>query len=365
MTDINPNSLGQCSLSQHIPDQHSLDQHAFEQLPLQEQHHYMHLLALKALQYWELSHSQCELIKYRENGVFKITNAEGEQFALRLHRPGYHSDLELRSELLWIQALKDYGFEVPEVIPSATGELLIQVQLDSQHQCYQADLFAWVDGEQLGSLEDGLGECSDAIKANFYKIGEMAAQLHNHATQWQPKQGFQRHAWDLEGLIGESPFWGRFWELDCLTGDQIELLQQARIKARSDLITYGITTDNYSLIHADFVPENLLVDGEIVRLIDFDDAGFGWHLFELATALYFIQDETDYELAKSSLIEGYRSQRALLDTDLGYLDLFLAMRAVTYLGWVQSRQETKTAKELTPYLVDLGCRTVARYLADT
>ena len=28
-----------------------------------------------------------------------------------------------------------------------------------------------------------------------------------------------------------------------------------------------------------------------VCVIDFDDAGFGWHLFELATSLYFITDD--------------------------------------------------------------------------
>ena len=39
------------------------------------------------------------------------------------------------------------------------------------------------------------------------------------------------------------------------------------------------------MIHADLVPENVLVDGDSIRLIDFDDAGFGWHHFEIATAL--------------------------------------------------------------------------------
>ena len=32
-----------------------------------------------------------------------------------------------------------------------------------------------------------------------------------------------------------------------------------------------------------------MVQGDRIKLIDFDDAGFGWHLFELATALYFIR----------------------------------------------------------------------------
>ncbi len=71
--------------------------------------------------------------------------------------------------------------------------------------------------------------------------------------------------------------------------------------------------DRYGLIHADLVPENLLVDGDRVRVIDFDDAGFGWHLFELATSLYFISGDEGYPTARAALIRGYRSERALPD----------------------------------------------------
>jgi len=331
-------------------------------LPLEIQHACINELAQKALLRWSLAGSDIELIKYRENAVFKVTTDTGSQYALRLHRPGYHSDIELRSELLWIQALKESGFDVPDVIPSISGELLESVEIEEIHQVYQVDLFAWVDGEQLGSLEEGLGDEKVKVAANFFTIGEMAAQLHNQSSAWVAGKEFHRHSWDLEGLIGEEPFWGRFWELEALNASQVEMLQAVREKARAELQAFGVSVRNFSLIHADFVPENLLVDGDIVRLIDFDDAGFGWHLFELATALYFIQDDPGYELAKQSLIEGYRSKRELPDSDLKLLDLFLAMRGVTYLGWVQSRQETETAQELTPFLIDLACRTAKRYL---
>lgn len=322
--------------------------HDLSTLPVDVQHACIDKLARKALYQWDLDNSEIALIKYRENAVFKVTTSTGIQYALRLHRPGYHSDLELQSELEWIQALKESGFEVPHVITSKNGNLLEQVEIEEIHQVYQVDLFAWVDGDQLGSLEDGLGDDQQKIKENFLKIGEMAAQLHNQSSQWKPENEFHRHAWDLEGLIGEAPFWGRFWELDSLLDEQVILLQAVRERARIELNSFGKTTQNYSLIHADFVPENLLVDGDTVRLIDFDDAGFGWHLFELATALYFVQDDPHYAVAKQSLIEGYRSKRQLTDTDLNLLDLFLTMRGVTYLGWVQSRQETETAQELTP-----------------
>ena len=39
------------------------------------------------------------------------------------------------------------------------------------------------------------------------------------------------------------------------------------------------------LIHADMVHENILIDGSSLVIIDFDYCGFGYRLFDLATAL--------------------------------------------------------------------------------
>ena len=42
--------------------------------------------------------------------------------------------------------------------------------------------------------------------------------------------------------------------------------------------------------------------------------------------------------------------------------LFLFLRSTTYLGWVQTRPETQTAKELGPFLIDRACLVARRYL---
>ena len=118
------------------------------------------------------------------------------------------------------------------------------------------------------------------------------------------------------------------------------------------------------MIHADFAPENLLVDADHVRLIDFDDAGFGWHLFEIATSLYFIMDEPFFDQARDALIEGYRRHRQLPDEQLELLPLFFLARGFTYVGWVHTRRETETAKELTPMLLEGACTLAREYLSN-
>jgi Ser/Thr protein kinase RdoA (MazF antagonist) len=324
----------------------------------------MTALAQVALEHWGLAGSDLSLIKYRENAVFKVITANGQRYALRIHRHAYHSDIELRSELQWINALDAAGIDVPAVVPTKQGDLLALVSAEEVPETRQVDVFAWVDGEQLGSVEAGLGNAG-TVAETYRTIGQLAARLHNHGDNWTPPTNFARHAWDAEGLVGEQPFWGRFWELESLSSDERALILGARERVARDLAAYAadpVNTGLYGMIHADFVAENLMVDGATVRLIDFDDAGYGWHLFELATALYFEMEEEHYPEAFAALVAGYREHRALSDEQLSQLPLFLLARSFTYLGWVHTRSETRTAKELTPLLVEKCCALARAYL---
>jgi Ser/Thr protein kinase RdoA (MazF antagonist) len=193
-------------------------------------------------------------------------------------------------------------------------------------------------------------------------LGELAAQVHNQAVSWTLPDGFTRHAWDADGLAGEQPFWGRFWEIGNATDEERALLSRMRERLHRDLAALAKSPGSFSMIHADFASENIMVDGGDVRLIDFDDAGFGWHLFELVTALYFIRGEDYFQTAQDALISGYRKHRQLTDEDLEQLPLFFAARSTTYVGWVHTRSETDTAKELTPALVTMACELADEYL---
>ena len=321
-------------------------------------------LATAALAKWDGDFGAPQLVKYRENAVFSAHRSDGVRVALRVHRHAYHSDEALRSELHWMADLGRAGIEVPPIIPASDGSLFHHVGAPGVPEQRQVDMLGWLTGSPIGSAEDGLA-ISEAESLSLYRnAGRLAAQLHNHTASTPLPDGFTRHSWCEEGLLGEQPLWGRFWQLEILSGDELALLAQARAQAQDDLMALGKSPDRFGMIHADFVPENLLSSGDRLQLIDFDDSGFGWHMFELATALYFIVEEPNYPALRDALFEGYRTTRALSEAEEALLPLFLFLRGTTYLGWVQTRPETQTAKELGPLLVERTCRLASAYLAD-
>jgi Ser/Thr protein kinase RdoA (MazF antagonist) len=325
----------------------------FYEAPAQEQASRLEALAREALPRFGLENASLSLIKHRENAVFRADPDGGEPVIVRVHRYAYHGDAELLSELQWMQALTRDGIPTPPIVPARSGALFEIVRCDAVPEPRQVDVFGWVDGEGLGTIEGGAADRA-SLERNYRTLGSLAARLHDHAEHWKRPADFARHAWDLDGLLGEAPFWGRFWDLELLTPAQRELLGRAIGRTREELSAFGTSPDRYGLIHADLLAENVLVDGDVMRVIDFDDAGFGWHLFDLATTLFFLQLEDGvFEPARDALVAGYREVRALPDDQLEKLPLFVLQRGFTYLGWCHTRKETQTAQELAPAVIEL------------
>jgi Ser/Thr protein kinase RdoA (MazF antagonist) len=166
------------------------------------------------------------------------------------------------------------------------------------------------------------------------------ALLHSACDAFEPPHGFSRVHWNIDGLLGEHPLWGRFWENPTLDEDTRILFKAFRARVHHELEAVGGTLDK-GLIHADLVRDNVLVDGTTLRLIDFDDGGFGFRLFDVATALLKNRSEPNYTGLKQALLNGYLSAR---DLDMARLDMFLALRAVTYVGWIVPRMNEEGAR---------------------
>lgn len=281
---------------------------------------------IAALAPWGLQQASVSFVAGRENRVFRVRSA-GRDFALRLKRPGNRRDEELLSELQWLGAMGRAGLHVPRPQPSLHGRLLEIV--DGQ----RVDLLSWLPGRPLGASREPLA--LDDPEAVFHRLGQETARLHRASDDWARPAAFTRCAWNIDGLLGESPVWGRFWDNPTLDATTRHLLQAFRAAAAQTLLQHAGTLD-YGLIHADLVRENVMVDEGRIAMLDFDDAGFGFRLFDLATTLLKNLAEPGYPALRAALLAGYTLVRPL---DLELLDLFIALRAVTYVGWIVPRMQ--------------------------
>lgn len=307
--------------------------------------------ARHALRHWGLADQRPELLKYRENAVFRVRLADGGSAALRLHRPGYHSEAALVSELEWMADLRQNGIAVPEPIRTANGSFLVSLDEGAGQRQY-ADLIGWVEGAPLGETGRPLGRSRAELQALFGAIGREMARLHVAADRYAPPSYFERPSWDMPGLLGDNPFWGRFWDCAGLDPADRDFLSDLRDRLLGPAGRLATGLDR-GLIHADLVRENVLVDGARLTFIDFDDCGFGFRLFDIATALLRNRREPDYETIRQSLLEGYASVRPAMQAEFRHLPLFLLLRSLTYIGWAGARPDLPdNADRLARYVQD-------------
>jgi Ser/Thr protein kinase RdoA (MazF antagonist) len=189
----------------------------------------------------------------------------------------------------------------------------------------------WIEGRPLGEAVAPLE--NSAVLARAGDFGALIADLHNATDAGACPEAFPRAGWAAEALLGETPRLGRFWEAPTLSAEESAILRAARDKA---LALLPRATD-FGPIHADTLRSNVMMTRDGLRLIDFDDCGPGWRLYDLASAL--VQSWGDPLLTEHArrLVAGYRRRRDLPADQLALLPLFLAVRAFVSAGWVVTR----------------------------
>ena len=293
-------------------------------------------IAQKAKSFWPSIMSEPHLIMHRENAVFRVETTQGPA-ALRIHRVGYRQKNEIVSELAWMAHLAVNSLELPAPIENCDGQLISEIE-DENHTHHVADLLTWVKGTPLGRSNVPLAFGEHELKSIFQDVGRNLARLHTLSDQWNRPAAFLRHHLNKDGFLGQKPAWGKFWEASILSTIEKKLMQSVAQRAGEKLDALSKAGADYGLIHADLVRENIFVHEGKTCFIDFDDAGFGFRMFDLAVALVKNREEPHYETIKAALFEGYKSQRTITPSDEDSLSLFLALRDFTYLGWADARR---------------------------
>ena len=208
----------------------------------------------------------------------------------------------------------------------------------------------------------GTEPSEDALLEPFERLGEVTARLHGHARRWPLPEGFVRQTWDFDTMLGSRPIWG-----DWRAGMGMDAARQAQLQLLADAIErrlrrYGQGADRFGLIHADLRLANLLLEGPTTKVIDFDDCGFGWYLYDLGAALSFIEHRPDVPELVDAWVRGYRRVAPLAAEDEAEIPTFILLRRLLLVAWIGSHAETDLAQSMGEAYTEGSCTLAEEYL---
>jgi Ser/Thr protein kinase RdoA (MazF antagonist) len=311
-------------------------------------------LAAAALRRYGLSpEATATLCNVSENHTYRVEDPASEHgYALSIHRDGYRTAQQIESELQWLDALRaDGAVDTCVPVPAPGGERVVSV--DGRNVV----LWEWLPGRE----PDPEG---DDVIAGFQTLGAVSARMHAHARAWEPPPGFDRPPWDYERTLGAGGHWGRWQDGLGMGPEELALLERLDATIAARLEAYGQDPDRFGLVHADIRLANLLVDDGHVRVIDFDDSGFAWFMYDFATTVSFMEDHPRVPELRDAWLEGYRSQAPLDPADEAELDTFVMLRRLLLVAWIGSHHTFATeAAELGAGFTAGTCALAERYLS--
>jgi Ser/Thr protein kinase RdoA (MazF antagonist) len=299
----------------------------------------LQLLAERAVARFDLPEGlTVKLINVSENATYRVVDlASGEKWALRVHREGYHSRTAIASELAWLTALKSDGaILTPSPIRGLDGEFIQSVPEQGLPNPRNVVLFSW---------ENGVEPAENDV-AGFEMLGETAARMHAHVRSWHKPGWFERHTWDFATSLGAVPHWGRWRDGMGMTKEIESVFSETVSLIGRRLDKFGKGADRFGLIHGDMRLANLLMDNGIVKVIDFDDCGFSWYLYDCATTVSFFEHKPEVPELLAAWVRGYRRAGVLTPEDEAEIGTFVMLRRLLLVAWIGSHSETDLAQSM-------------------
>jgi Ser/Thr protein kinase RdoA (MazF antagonist) len=303
--------------------------------------------------------AQTQLLNVSENATYLVEDeAMGQRSILRVHRVGYHTREGIVSELDWLEALRrDRVAEVIEPVADRSGAIIQTLVSRQGGPDRFAVMFKFLDGTEPSPDED--------LLPWFEILGELTARLHQHAKSWQRPQGFVRQVWDADAMHGTRNLWGPWQDAFGLDRDGHRLLDRAVAKVRVRLEEFGHGPQRFGLIHADLRLANLLIDGNRLKLLDFDDCGMSWFMYDFASTVSFYEHLPNVADLRDAWFRGYTKIAAVMREDRAIIPTVVIARRILLLAWLASHSEVPTAQQLGTTYTEQSLDLAERYLGDS
>jgi Ser/Thr protein kinase RdoA (MazF antagonist) len=289
----------------------------FAALSSRQQVNKLRAVALEALRAYPLEVKRLSLLSHGFNTIFRVDDTRGQKFALRLNVNSRRTPENVRAELAWLDALnRETDLRVPVVVPTRDGNLLQSLEHENAPRILLCALFEWIPGPNIGeNLTDTLIE----------ELGALTAKLHIHALSFKLPAGCELPS--AQNVLYDMPHFLFETVHEHLPDSRLELFQRA-LEVTQKVSDTAWARQAPRVIHTDLHQWNLKRYRKQIYVFDFDDAGIGQPVQDVAISLYYLRGEKNDEGFRAALERGYSRIASWPAASEYELEAFMAARGL-------------------------------------
>lgn len=341
--------------SGHVDRRRSLK--AFDALTPRGKARRLRQVAIEALTHYDLDVTRVELLGLFTNALFRVrvagTSAGGAtSYVMRLSSPGWRTDVDLRSEVMWLLALKeetDIGAPVPVAARTEgrLGRYLVEVATEDVPIPSRCMVMSWLPGV---SLAERLSE------ATLGDMGALFARLHAHGVAFAPPEGFTQRKMSAYLARDEPQVLFDAIAEDGISPHACDVLRRADSVVKAAFAQRYADGEGLRVIHNDLWHDNIKIHRGRLRPLDFEDTIWGYPVQDIAMALQDLASAVTppvYVRYVDALRAGYERLAPWPERYAGEIDRFRVGRMLwvaNYVARVERVHLPDHVRWLTPQL---------------
>ncbi len=300
-------------------------------------------LALAALQqypavyrpeyHWQVS--DLRLVGLFTNAIFRLRctlrprTREGESYTVRICQPGWRTDTDLQSEVLWLQALgRIPELNVPVPVAACDGSYIVTAVAAGVPEPRRCMIQSWSPGVLLGKRLN---------EANLYKMGELFARLHAASLEFDPPPGFTQRKLDTLYARGEEDILFQEAARQAFTDQTRTIFERTWVRVQQAYRQLYADPNGLRVIHNDLWHDNIKIYRGRLYPFDFEDTAWGYPVQDIAMALEDLMMDIEpeaYEPLSGAFRRGYESLAIWPEQYDGQIDTFRAGRLIWVANYV-------------------------------
>jgi len=309
-------------------------------------------LAERALKAYDLRWTRLRLLSNEWNCTFRVDTSTGPRALRIMRRDTPTARTKVRSETEFVAGLAAAtDVAPPRVMPNRAGELFTVASADGVPEPRACVLFEWLRGSVLDR---------EVTPGRWGALGELTAKMHRFAQVFEPSPGFDAAVY-RSVLAYDEP-------LVLFDSDRVDLLGlegllREAYEVTNERIAALMREQRHIVIHGDLHTLNVKVDRGVLTPFDFEDMLWGVPILDVATALSYVRERSDYLELGRAFRAGYERRLPWVETRPGEVDQLIVARGIDMLNYValdpgldMGDMEAYVRRREVPALVAVGAR---------